>query len=84
MRFLLHHEHHTCSEKPVTCVLQVRDKDGELDDWFESDGQRELRQIFQGQGQIHDVLRDLNKKIDEVRFAYNLRKFFFTVTTVQF
>ncbi|KAJ0170116.1 hypothetical protein K1T71_014044 [Dendrolimus kikuchii] len=45
---------------------QVRDKEGEFDDWFESDGQRELRQIFQGQGQIHDVLRELNKKVDEV------------------
>ncbi|XP_037871478.1 protein ERGIC-53 [Bombyx mori] len=45
---------------------EVRDKDGEFDDWFESDGQRELRQIFQGQAQIHDVLRDLNKKVDEV------------------
>ncbi|CAH0599968.1 unnamed protein product [Chrysodeixis includens] len=45
---------------------EVRDKDGEFDDWFESDGQRELRQIFQGQTQIHDVLRDLNKKVDEV------------------
>ncbi|XP_049882972.1 protein ERGIC-53 [Pectinophora gossypiella] len=45
---------------------EVRDKEGEFEDWFESDGQRELRQIFQGQGQIHDVLRDLNKKLDEV------------------
>lgn len=45
---------------------EVRDKDGEFDDWFESDGQRELRQIFQGQTQIHDILRDLNKKVDEV------------------
>lgn len=45
---------------------KVRDKEGEFDDWFESDGQRELRQIFQGQGQIHDILRDLNKKVDEV------------------
>ncbi|XP_075988232.1 lectin, mannose binding protein ergic53 isoform X2 [Anticarsia gemmatalis] len=45
---------------------EVRDKEGEMDDWFESDGQRELRQIFQGQMQIHDVLRDLNKKVDEV------------------
>ncbi|KAM3956239.1 lectin, mannose binding protein ergic53 [Aphomia sociella] len=45
---------------------EMRDKDGEFDDWFESDGQRELRQIFQGQSQMHDVLRDMNKKIDEV------------------
>lgn len=45
---------------------EARDKDNEMDDWFESDGQRELRQIFQGQMQIHDVLKDLNKKVDEV------------------
>ncbi|KAJ2939350.1 hypothetical protein O0L34_g13446 [Tuta absoluta] len=45
---------------------EVRDKDGEFDDWFESDGQRELRQIFQGQGQIHQVLKQLNQKVDEV------------------
>nr|XP_026483712.1 protein ERGIC-53 [Vanessa tameamea] len=45
---------------------EVRDKDGEFDDWFESDGQRELRQIFQGLGQIQDVMRDLHKKVDEV------------------
>lgn len=38
-----------------------------MDDWFESDGQREFRQIFQGMGQINEVLRDLNKKVDEVR-----------------
>lgn len=53
----------------LPCYPQVRDKEGEFDDWFESDGQRELRQIFQGQGQIHDVLRDLNKKVDEVRIT---------------
>ncbi|XP_026325393.1 protein ERGIC-53 [Hyposmocoma kahamanoa] len=45
---------------------EVRDKENEFEDWFESDGQRELRQIFQGQGQIHDTLRELNKKVDEV------------------
>ncbi|XP_039747820.1 protein ERGIC-53 [Pararge aegeria] len=45
---------------------EVRDKEGEFDDWFESDGQRELRQIFQGLGQIQDVMRDLHKKVDEV------------------
>ncbi|XP_018331685.1 protein ERGIC-53 isoform X2 [Agrilus planipennis] len=38
----------------------------ELEDWFESDSQRELRQIFQGQSQIYDVLRELNRKLDEM------------------
>lgn len=41
-------------------------KDPDLDDWFETDGQRELRQIFQGQSQMFDTLRDVNKKLDEV------------------
>ncbi|KAK0175762.1 hypothetical protein PV327_009488 [Microctonus hyperodae] len=38
----------------------------DLDDWYESDNQRELRQIFSGQMQIFDVLRNLNQKLDEV------------------
>ncbi|XP_028155638.1 protein ERGIC-53 [Diabrotica virgifera virgifera] len=41
-------------------------KEPEVEDWYESDSQRELRQIFQGQNQIYEVLRELNKKIDEV------------------
>lgn len=36
------------------------------DDWFETDQQRELRQIFMGQSQIFEVIRDLNRKLDEV------------------
>lgn len=41
-------------------------KPEELDDWYESDNQRELRQLFQSQGQMNDVLRDLSRKMDEV------------------
>jgi mannose-binding lectin 1 len=37
-----------------------------MDDWFETDSQRELRQIFQGQNQIFQVVRELNNKLDEV------------------
>ncbi|CAG9794289.1 unnamed protein product [Diatraea saccharalis] len=44
---------------------EVRDKD-EFEDWFESDGQREFRQIWQGVMSLQDTLRDLNKKVDEV------------------
>ncbi|CAK1549084.1 unnamed protein product [Leptosia nina] len=44
---------------------EMRDKD-EMDDWFESDGQRELRQIFQSLSHIQDVTRELHKKVDEV------------------
>ncbi|KAL4712209.1 hypothetical protein ACJJTC_011070 [Scirpophaga incertulas] len=45
---------------------EVRDKEGEFEDWFESDGQREFRQIWQGVMSLQDTLRDLNKKVDEV------------------
>lgn len=38
----------------------------DVEDWFESDTQRELRTIFHGQSQMFDALRDLNKKLDEV------------------
>lgn len=38
----------------------------EFDEWFETDNQRELRQIFSGQSQMFDALRELNRKLDEV------------------
>ncbi|XP_066255407.1 protein ERGIC-53 [Euwallacea similis] len=41
-------------------------KSPELEDWFETDGQRELRQIFQGQNQIFDVIKELNQKLDDM------------------
>ncbi|KAJ8869064.1 hypothetical protein PR048_030625 [Dryococelus australis] len=43
-----------------------KSKDGEYDEWFESDNQRELRQIFTGQSQMFEALRELNRKLDEV------------------
>lgn len=42
------------------------DKEPDVDDWFETDSQRELRQIFQGQNQIFQVIRELSTKLDEV------------------
>lgn len=45
---------------------QVKDTEGEFEDWFESDSQRELRQIFDGQSQILDQVRTLSQKLDEV------------------
>ncbi|GAB0092585.1 Protein ERGIC-53 [Sergentomyia squamirostris] len=36
------------------------------EDWFESDNQRELRQIWQAQSQMTDVIKDLSRKMDEV------------------
>lgn len=41
-------------------------REDEFDEWFESDNQRELRQIWQAQGQTNEALRDLSKKLDEV------------------
>lgn len=38
----------------------------EFDEWFETDNQRELRQIFSGQSQMFDALKELNRKLDEV------------------
>lgn len=40
------------------------EKEPDLEDWFESDNQRELRQIFQGQNQMYDIIKALNKKLD--------------------
>lgn len=37
-----------------------------MEDWYESDNQRELRQIFQGQNQIFEVVKELGRKIDAV------------------
>lgn len=41
-------------------------KDDEQEDWFETDSQRELRQIYQSHSHMTDVLRDLSRKMDEV------------------
>ncbi|XP_032666479.1 protein ERGIC-53 [Odontomachus brunneus] len=36
------------------------------EDYFESENQRELRQIFDGQSQTFEILRELHRKLDEV------------------
>lgn len=41
-------------------------KPDEFDDWFETDNQRELRQIWQSQTHMTDVLKDLSRKMDEI------------------
>ncbi|XP_034178140.1 lectin, mannose binding protein ergic53 [Osmia lignaria lignaria] len=38
----------------------------EFEEYFETDNQRELRQIFAGQSQMFDALRELNRKLDEI------------------
>lgn len=39
---------------------------GEPEDWFETDNQRELRQIYHSQKQMLDHIKDLSSKMDEV------------------
>jgi len=43
-----------------------KDKDAEYEEWFESDSQREFRQIFTGLLKMHEDTRELNRKLDEV------------------
>ncbi|XP_026470091.1 protein ERGIC-53-like [Ctenocephalides felis] len=43
-----------------------KEREPDMDDWFESDNQRELRQIFQGQSAMADIMKDLSRKLDEV------------------
>lgn len=41
-------------------------EDTEFEDWFETDSQRELHQIFSGQSQIVDSVKVVSQKLDEV------------------
>lgn len=36
------------------------------EEWFETDNQRELNQIFAGQSKMFDALRDIQRKMDEI------------------
>ncbi|XP_011258114.1 protein ERGIC-53 [Camponotus floridanus] len=38
----------------------------EYEEYYETEGQKELRQIFNGQSQMFDALRELNRKLDEI------------------
>ena len=42
------------------------EKKEEFEDWFETDNQRELRQIYSSQSQMTDAIRDMSRKMDEV------------------
>ncbi|XP_017884297.2 protein ERGIC-53-like, partial [Ceratina calcarata] len=44
---------------------EQREKE-EFEEYFETDNQRELRQIFSGQSQMFEALRELNRKLDEI------------------
>lgn len=41
-------------------------KPADFDDWFETDNQRELRQIWQSQTHMSDILKELSRKMDEI------------------
>jgi len=41
-------------------------RDDEWEEFFEDDNTRELKQIFQGQSAMSDVLRELHRKMDEI------------------
>ncbi len=36
------------------------------EEWFETDSQRELGQIFSGQSKMFDALRDIQRKMDDI------------------
>lgn len=42
------------------------EKEPQYEDWFETDNARELRQIWQSQSQMTDLMKDLSRKMDEV------------------
>lgn len=42
------------------------DEKEDFEDWFETDSQREYRQLFQAQATTNDMLRELSRKLDEV------------------
>ncbi|KAH9523488.1 Protein ERGIC-53, partial [Bulinus truncatus] len=41
-------------------------EDGEDDQWFQSQNEKEMKQIFDGQNMINNVLREVNRKLDEL------------------
>lgn len=41
-------------------------KEPDVEDWFETDNARELRQIWQSQTHVIDVIKELSKKMDEM------------------
>jgi len=45
---------------------EIKRDEAEFEDWYETDNQRELHQIFSGQSQIVDSVKSLTQKLDEV------------------
>ncbi|XP_065223195.1 protein ERGIC-53 [Planococcus citri] len=46
--------------------VQQKEADSDFDEWFETDSQRELRQVFSVQSQMYEAIRVLSNKLDEV------------------
>merc|ERR1711928_299522 len=44
----------------------AKDEMDNPEEWYESDSQRELGQIFSGQSKMFDSLREIQKKLDEI------------------
>ncbi len=45
-------------------------KEEDWEEFFEDDATRELKQIFQGQAALTDIVRELHRKMDEIIGTY--------------
>lgn len=43
-----------------------KEPESEFEEWFETDSQRELRQVFSVQSQMYEAVKSLGNKLDEV------------------
>lgn len=43
-----------------------KEPENEFEEWFETDSQRELRQVFSVQSQMYEAVKSLGNKLDEV------------------
>lgn len=50
-----------CREHP-----DAKPEKDEFDEWFETDNQRELRQIYAAHSHMSEVLKEMNRKLDEL------------------
>lgn len=58
----------------IACVTRYRQANPDAtkaneenpEEWFETDSQRELGQIFSGQSKMFDALRDIQRKMDDI------------------
>lgn len=55
-----------CSYRQSNPDAAKTDEQGNPEEWFETDSQRELGMIFAGQSKMFDALRDIQRKMDEI------------------